>query len=141
MARVTVAPGAQVSAGQTIAVLRPSPQSSLDLAKAEADARAGADALARARRLRATGLDSDADVETARQTAATASATLAAQRARQAGLVVRAPASGVVETLTASLGRHDRGRERTSARWAGARCAFAWAWIRLRRARSAAARG
>ena len=104
VARVAVAAGAQVTAGQPLVVLRPSPQSALDLTKAAVDARTGAEALARARRLRATGLDSDADVETARQAAETASSTLASLRARQAGLVVRAPAFGVVETLTAAAG-------------------------------------
>ncbi len=105
VARVDVGAGAAVRQGQTMLALLPSAQSRADLAKATADAAQAAAALARAERLRATGLDSNADVETARAAAVTADASLRGLRARQSGLAVRSPVTGLVESV--SVGPRD----------------------------------
>ena len=102
--QVLVAPGARVAAGQPVILLQPSAQFKLDLDKAQQDARTSKEAYARAQRLRADGLDSDADVETARAAAATADATLASLRTKLTQLTLRAPAAGVVETVTGTPG-------------------------------------
>ncbi len=104
VAQVTAGAGSPVAAGQTLVVLTPSPQSQIDLAKATEDARTARQAFERATRLQASGLDSNADLETARATNVAAQATLRSLAARAAGLVVKSPVGGVVETLTAAPG-------------------------------------
>lgn len=100
-----VAVGDPVRQGQPLLTLAPSPTARLDLERAQKDAETASAAYARAARLRSTGLNSDAEVETARSAAATANATAQSLRARAAGTqIVRAPISGVVETLTAAPG-------------------------------------
>ncbi|QUD88796.1 efflux RND transporter periplasmic adaptor subunit [Phenylobacterium montanum] len=103
--KVLAPPGTRVTAGQAVVELKASPTSQLDLNKARADADAAAKAYARAQRLRAEGLDSDADVETAKATAEAAVQNAKSLAARGgAGLVLRAPAAGVVEQLALSVG-------------------------------------
>ncbi|MFI4976049.1 MAG: efflux RND transporter periplasmic adaptor subunit [Caulobacterales bacterium] len=92
--------GSAVRAGQPVVVLRASPNAQIDLTKAGQDAATAEAAYARAQRLRATGLDSDADVETARAAAVTATKTRQSLGARMAGLVLRAPIAGVVESIS-----------------------------------------
>lgn len=96
--------GSAVAAGQPIAQLAASPTAKLDLTKAASDAQAAAAAAARAERLRADGLASDADVETARAAARSSGATRASLAARNAGLLLRAPAAGHVETIGFAAG-------------------------------------
>lgn len=96
--------GTSVSAGQLVAALRPSASSRLDLGKATSDARSARDALARATRLKRDGLASDADVNAARAAFESASQTLAAARAKNATLSLRAPVAGTVQGLTAKVG-------------------------------------
>ena len=96
--------GTAVRAGQVVARLVPSPTTSLDLAKASSDARAADLALARARRLRADGLGSDAEVEAARAAARSADLTRSSLSARSGGLLIRAPAAGVIDAVTPSPG-------------------------------------
>lgn len=104
VARIVAPVGTRVAAGQPIVVLRPSPTTTVDLAKAASDARAADQAYARAKRLRADGLASDADVETARAAAASADALSASLRRRTAGLTLRAPAAGFVQTIANAAG-------------------------------------
>lgn len=100
-----VAPvGTRVAAGAVVARLAASPTTRVDLVKAGSDAQAANAALARAERLRADGLGSNAEVETARAAATSANATRAAMAARTGGLTLRAPAAGIVETVTAAPG-------------------------------------
>ncbi len=96
--------GAAVVQGQAVVHLLPTAQTRQDSIKAAADAAAADAALARAKRLRADDLASDADVESAASTAKTADAALAAAQARDQALVLRAPQSGFVATLTQSPG-------------------------------------
>lgn len=104
LARIVAPTGTAVGAGQVVAILNPSPNSRLDLAKASTDARAANNALARTIRLRRDGLASDADINTARAAARTAAETLGAARVRGATLVLRAPVAGTVQGLTAKQG-------------------------------------
>lgn len=96
--------GNQVSRGQVIVRLSPSPTSRLDYANAVAGASAADAAYARARRLRGDGLVSDADVETTRTTKQSADALRASLASRGAMLVLKAPVSGTVEIVGASTG-------------------------------------
>ena len=96
--------GTAVHAGQVVARLAPSATTRLELGKAESDARAADLALARAQRLRGDGLGSDAEVETARAAAQSADLTRASLASRSGGLVVRAPADGVIDAVTPSPG-------------------------------------
>ena len=103
--KVVAAAGMRVTAGQVVAVLRPTPASALDLGKAQADAAAADAASARSLRLRAAGLAGDAEVETARAAAQTAAAVAQSLKARSgAALVLRATAAGVVESLAVEAG-------------------------------------
>jgi RND family efflux transporter MFP subunit len=102
--RILVPNGTAVGAGQVVAILRPSATSQLDAVKASSDAVAANAALARAQRLRADGLVSDADVETARAAAVSANATRRSVGQRNGTLVLRAPAAGTVQNLTAKTG-------------------------------------
>ena len=100
-----VAPvGTRVAAGAVIARLAASPTTRVDLVKAGSDAQAANAALARAERLKADGLGSNVEVETARAAATSANAARAAMTARTGGLTLRAPAAGIVETVTAAPG-------------------------------------
>lgn len=102
--RVVAPAGTRVAAGAVIAQLVPTPATRLDRAKADSDARAADAAYARMTRLRADGLTSDAEVEAARAAAAAADATRASLSARAAGLTLRAPAAGLVESVAANPG-------------------------------------
>ncbi len=105
LTKVLAPAGTRVTAGQAVAVLRPTPASALDLGKAQTDGAAADAASARALRLRAAGLASDAEVETARATAQTADAAAQSLKARSgAALVLQAPAAGVVESLAVEAG-------------------------------------
>ncbi len=105
LTKVLAPAGTRVTAGQVVAVLRPTPASALDLGKAQTDAAAADAASARALRLRAAGLASDAEVETARATAQTADAAAQSLKARSgAALLLKAPAAGVVESLVVEAG-------------------------------------
>jgi RND family efflux transporter MFP subunit len=104
VARIVAPVGMRVGAGQVIAILNPAADTSLEIAKASTDARAADGAFARAERLRADGLVSNAEVETARAAARTADATRASLAGRAAGLVLRAPVSGFVESIAANPG-------------------------------------
>jgi len=104
VARVVAPAGTRVGRGAIIAILTPAADTSLELAKASTDARAADAALARAERLRADGLASNADIETARAAARTADATRASLSGRSAGLVLRAPVSGVVDSVVPNPG-------------------------------------
>jgi RND family efflux transporter MFP subunit len=100
-----VAPqGTAVRRGQIVLRLAASPASRLELAKASADADAAGETYARARRLRADGLVSDAEVENARAAAADAEATRQSLAGRVAGLALRSPADGHVETIAPAPG-------------------------------------
>jgi RND family efflux transporter MFP subunit len=96
--------GTTVGQGQVIARLAASPTTRVDLVKAASDAQTANSALARAERLRADGLVSNADVETARATAKSANALRASMAQRAGGLTLRAPAAGVVESVTPAVG-------------------------------------
>lgn len=104
MDRIVAPTGTAVRAGQIVAILRQSPATRLDASKAASDLAAADAAFARAQRLRVDGLVSDADVETARAAAASASATRSAAAQRGGTLVLRAPAAGTVQNLTAKPG-------------------------------------
>ena len=104
LARIVAPTGTAVGAGQVIAILNPSANSRLDLAKAATDARSAEDALARVNRLRRDGLASNADVNSARATYQSAAQTLNAARSRSSTLTLRAPAAGTVQGLTAKPG-------------------------------------
>lgn len=104
LTRILAPTGTLVQAGQVVAVLSPSQNSTLDLLKARSDAANASAALARALRLRKDGLVSDADVETARAAAQVASATLSTTGQRNGTLVLRAPVGGIVQNLTAKPG-------------------------------------
>ena len=96
--------GTHVVAGQVIARLLPSPATGLELAKASSDAQAANAALARAQRLKGDGLGSNAEVETALAAAKSANATRTSLAARAGAMTLRAPAAGVVDTVTAAVG-------------------------------------
>jgi RND family efflux transporter MFP subunit len=104
LSRIVAPTGTAVRAGQVVAILTPSATARLDTAKAASDAAAANAALARAIRLRRDGLVSDADVETARAAAMAANATRSTTAQRNGTLVLRAPASGTVQNLTAKPG-------------------------------------
>ena len=102
---VLVSPGTEVTQGQPLVRLKPSPQAELDLKKAASDLDVADRALKRVLRLRATGLAGDGDVETARAARITAAATHASLHQRAAAQrELRAPAAGVVESLTVAPG-------------------------------------
>lgn len=102
---VLVSPGAEVTAGQPLLRLKPSPQAELDLQKAVSDLEVADRALKRAQRLRATGLAADGDVESARAARATAAAMHASLEQRTAAMrELRAPSAGVVESLSVAPG-------------------------------------
>jgi RND family efflux transporter MFP subunit len=96
--------GTVVRAGQPIVTLRPSATSQVDALKAHGDAATASAAYDRALRLRTDGLVSDADVETARGAMIAARAAAAAPRVGVHGLVLRAPAAGIVQGVTAKPG-------------------------------------
>lgn len=96
--------GTRVAAGQVIARLAPSPTTRVELARAASDARAADAALARALRLRGDGLVGDADVETARAAARSADAAQSSVATQAGGLVVRAPAAGIVDSVVPVVG-------------------------------------
>ena len=102
--RIVAPTGTAVGAGQVVAVLAPTANARLDVAKAVTDARSTEEALARALRLRKDGLASDADVNSARAAYQSAAQTYAAARQRGATLVLRAPISGTVQGMTAKPG-------------------------------------
>lgn len=104
VARIEAPSGTSVGAGQVVAVLNPSANARLDLAKASTDAWSAADALARTLRLRKDGLDSNADVNTAKATYQSAEEALKAAQQRGATLTLRAPVGGTVQGLTAKPG-------------------------------------
>ena len=96
--------GTPVSAGQIVARLVATPSTRADVVKATSDAAVADQALARALRLRADGLTSDADVETARAAATSARAVRASFASRVGDLVLRAPAAGIVDTVSVVSG-------------------------------------
>lgn len=96
--------GTHVVQGQVVARLSQSPTTRVDLAKATTDAQAASAALARAQRLRADGLASNADVETATAAARSASALRNSLARRTGAMILRAPATGVVDTVSATVG-------------------------------------
>jgi RND family efflux transporter MFP subunit len=96
--------GTQVGQGQVVARLAASPTTRVDLVKASSDAQAADAALARAERLRADGLASNADVDTARAAARSADALSTGMRQRTGGLTLRAPAAGIVDSVTPAVG-------------------------------------
>ena len=96
--------GTAVAIGTVVARLQASPVSQAQARAAGVDATAAQQALARAQRLRADGLASDADVEAARARATAASALTASFSQRGAGLILRAPHAGYVDTTGASAG-------------------------------------
>jgi len=96
--------GTAVTRGQVVARLAASPTTRVDLTKAASDASAATAAFARAQRLRGDGLASNADVETAAAAAKSANALRASLSARSAGLTLRAPATGVVDTVGVTVG-------------------------------------
>lgn len=104
LSRIVAPTGTTVREGQVVAILTASATSRLDTAKAASDAAAANAALARAIRLRRDGLVSDADVETARAAAVAANATRSTTAQRNGTLVLRAPASGTVQNITAKPG-------------------------------------
>jgi RND family efflux transporter MFP subunit len=104
LARIVAPTGTAVGAGQVVAILSPSPNARLDLAKAGTDARAAQAALARAIRLKKDGLASDSDVNSAQASYQSAVQTLTAARQRSSTLVLRAPVAGTVQGLTAKPG-------------------------------------
>lgn len=96
--------GTRVRRGATIARLRPSPASSLDLVRARADASAAQNQFARMQRLRKDGLASDADVESARLTFDSAQAMASSLTLRHGSLILRAPFDAIVSSILASPG-------------------------------------
>lgn len=101
---IDAAVGARVARGQVVARLAPSPAARLDLVRAASDARQTTDALARAQRLRADGLVSDAEVQAARAAARSATAMRDSLGARGNALILRASASGTVQSIAPSIG-------------------------------------
>lgn len=104
VARIVAPVGTPVARGDVVVQLVPAPNTRLDIAKASADARAADAAYARARRLRADGLVGDAEVETARAAAASAEATRTSLSGRAGALTLRAPAAGIVDTVSVTGG-------------------------------------
>ncbi len=96
--------GAHVSKGNVVVSLSPSPASGVDRERAVSESQAAERTLARMQRLRADGLVSDAEVEAARTASAVAAATASSLAQRIAGLDLRAPVDGVVETVMQSPG-------------------------------------
>lgn len=96
--------GTRVRRGATIARLRPSPASSLDLVRARADASAAQSQFSRMQRLRRDGLASDADVESARLAFDSAQAMASSLTLRHGSLVLRAPFDAIVSSVVASPG-------------------------------------
>lgn len=96
--------GTQVGQGQVVARLAASPTTRVDLVKASSDAQASDAALARALRLHADGLVSNAEVDSARAAAQSAKALRSSMAQRASGLTLRAPAAGVVESVTPVVG-------------------------------------
>lgn len=101
---IDVPVGNQVTRGQVIVRLAPSPTSRLDLVNAAASASAADLAYARAKRLRADGLVGDAEVESARAAKQSADAQRASLVSRNDMLALRAPVGGSVEIVGASAG-------------------------------------
>lgn len=104
VARIEAPVGTAVAAGQPVVVLAPASTTILDLVRAQTDARAANAAYARQRRLRADGLVGNSEVEQARAAAATAGATRASLAQRAAGLTLRAPLAGYVQTIASTPG-------------------------------------
>lgn len=104
VAAIAAPAGSAVLRGQLVVRLTPSPTARLELEKAVSDARGAEQAYARAQRLRADGLMSNGDVETARAAAQSASAAHKSVATRSAGLDLRAPFAGHVQTISAALG-------------------------------------
>jgi len=104
LSEVLAPPGSTVRAGQAVAILAPSPTAQVDITKAAQDATSTQAAYDRTRRLRAAGLDSDADVEAAHAAAVVAAKSHQLLGGRMDALVLRAPAGGVVESVTPAPG-------------------------------------
>lgn len=96
--------GTDVKAGDTVITLVAGPESTVALEQASADANAAADALARTRRLRQDGLSSDADVNAAEAASKKAAALRDSLQARNAGLTVKAPFAGRVQSVDVKVG-------------------------------------
>ena len=105
LSRIIAPPGSLVGVGEAVAVLGPTSASSLELGKARSDAITADAASARAQRLRSAGLAGDGEVETARAAARTADAAARSLDSRfAAGLVLRSPVAGVVESVAVEAG-------------------------------------
>lgn len=104
VARIVAPAGTNVARGQLLAQLAPSPTTRVAIAKAATDASAADQAYARAKRLRADGLVADSDVESAHAAAQSADAMRASLEKQAKALTLRAPASGVVDTVSVGPG-------------------------------------
>ena len=104
LTQVLAPAGHPVRAGEAVVVLTPSPTAQVDITRAGQDAATSQAAYARARRLRETGLVSDAEVETARSAAAVAEKSRQLLGGKLAGVTLRAPIAGVVESLAGAPG-------------------------------------
>lgn len=106
VARIHVTVGEAVRAGQPIVTLMASPTTRLDLDRLAREASVTTAEHARLQRLRADGLASDAEVAVAAAAAATAREASANLRRLTGGgqITLRAPVSGVVDSLPASPG-------------------------------------
>ena len=104
VAQLVRAVGSPVARGDAVVTLRPSPTTRATLAQNQADARSAELAYERATRLRADGLVSDAEVQSARATAQGARAQASAVSAQTAGLILRAPGAGYVQSIAVSPG-------------------------------------
>ena len=96
--------GSAVSRGQAVIALKASPTTQATYAQYAAVARSAQQAYERAKRLRADGLVSDAEVESARAAAAGAAAQARALSAQTAGLVLRSPGAGYVQSIAVNPG-------------------------------------
>ncbi|MDO7842905.1 efflux RND transporter periplasmic adaptor subunit [Sphingomonas immobilis] len=104
VAAIDAPAGTTVRQGQIVVRLAPSPTTRSDAAKAASDATVADKALARAIRMRGDGLMSDAEVEMARAAAVAANALRASFADRVGGLALRAPAAGIVDTVSVAVG-------------------------------------
>lgn len=96
--------GSSVSKGSVVVSLTPSAASRVDRDRAVSESQAADRTLARMQRLRTDGLVSDSEVEAARTAATLAAATANSLAQRVAALELRAPVSGIVETIMQSPG-------------------------------------
>jgi RND family efflux transporter MFP subunit len=97
--------GSNVSRGQVLVRLLPSPGSKYELATASANTQTASQAYARMQRLRADGLVSDAEVEAARAAKQSADALRASLADRSGSLTLRAPDTGFVQMIGAVPGQ------------------------------------